>query len=269
MSLLRNTRMQDLKRQCGIYIGIDGCKAGWLAWIFDNGVLKYQISPNLQTLYEDLGKESYCLIDMPIGFSDKANPDRPCDKAARKYLSKIRSSSVFTVPSRQAVFSEDYQSACDVNKALLGKKFSKQTWAIVPKIRELDRFIEQNPSICIRESHPEVVFAAFAGVPMGHNKKTSQGKLERLRLLNSIYPNWMAQLDCAINSTPRKIAMPDDFIDAFALMIACMNQSNLKTLPDLADFDLMGNKREIVYWDLGKRRYDSNSYNRPSKNIGT
>ncbi len=230
------------------YIGIDGCKAGWVAWILEKGELSFQIASTLAELYETVTADSYCLIDMPIGFSDAANPDRLCDKAARKFLSPKRGSSVFSVPSREAVFSEDYESACTVNQTLTGKKFSKQTWYITPKIRELELFLRDNPSFSIRESHPEVVFAALSGQPMVHNKKTTLGRQERMVILNRFAPKWVGLLEQAIDATLRKVAQPDDFIDAFVLMLACQQHHELKSLPEHADFDPEGRRREIVYW---------------------
>lgn len=234
------------------YIGIDGCKAVWVAWVLVNGELRYQIARTLAELYETISVDSYCLIDMPIGFSDADSPDRLCDKAARKLLRPKRGSSVFTVPCREAVFSKDYESACTVNQALTGKKFSKQTWYLTPKIRELEILLSSNTAVSIRESHPEVVFAALSGQPMVHNKKTALGRQERMAVLNALAPKWVELLELAVNTTLRKVAQPDDFIDAFVLMLACQQQHELKSLPEHADFDPEGRRREIVYWPISR-----------------
>ena len=74
------------------YIGIDGCKAGWIAWIVsDNQAPVFKVVKALDELVSDL-IGSKALIDMPIGFSDAQAPDRLCDKAARRFLTSKRGS---------------------------------------------------------------------------------------------------------------------------------------------------------------------------------
>jgi len=58
----------------------------------------------------------------------------------------VRKSSIFPVPCREAVYAETYEKACEVNKLLTGKLISKQAWNIVPKIRDVDRFLVKNKS---------------------------------------------------------------------------------------------------------------------------
>ncbi|MFA0350360.1 DUF429 domain-containing protein, partial [Vibrio sp. 10N.222.55.C6] len=84
------------------------CKAGWLAWIVsDSEVPEFKVVNTLDELVDDLA-EATTLIDMPIGFSDSLTPDRLCDKAARRFLTSKRGSSVFPVPCREAVYQKDY-----------------------------------------------------------------------------------------------------------------------------------------------------------------
>ena len=59
-----------------------------------------------------------------------------------------------------------------------GKAFSKQAFGILPKIRELDRFMTSPLQEWVREAHPEVVFSVLGGAPMEHRKKTAEGKAE-------------------------------------------------------------------------------------------
>ncbi|MFA0025627.1 DUF429 domain-containing protein, partial [Vibrio sp. 10N.261.49.A5] len=172
------------------YIGIDGCKAGWIAWIVSgNEPPEFKVVKTLDELLDDLTGAT-TLIDMPIGFSDSQTPDRLCDKAARRFLTSKRGSSVFPVPCREAVYQTDYIAGCNANVEQLDKKFSKQTWGIVPKIRELDELIETHPNLSIRESHPEVVFAALKGEPLTFSKRTQEGKEERLFIIQQLAPQW-------------------------------------------------------------------------------
>ncbi|WP_333918861.1 DUF429 domain-containing protein [Vibrio crassostreae] len=237
------------------YIGIDGCKAGWIAWIVSgNETPEFKVVKTLEELVDDL-TGSTTLIDMPIGFSDSLTPDRLCDKAARRFLTSKRGSSVFPVPCREAVYQTDYIAACSANVEQLDKKFSKQTWGIVPKIRELDELIESHPSLSIRESHPEVVFAALKGEPLTFSKRTQEGKEERLSIIQQLAPQWCEVVALAISNTKRKDVAIDDIYDAFILMLIVYHAPTLSCLPELSDIggkadkDQNGRVREIVYWD--------------------
>jgi predicted RNase H-like nuclease len=237
------------------YIGIDGCKAGWIAWIVSgNEIPTFKVVNTLDELVDDL-TGSTTLIDMPIGFSDSLTPDRLCDKAARRFLTSKRGSSVFPVPCREAVYQTDYIAACDTNVEQLDKKFSKQIWGIVPKIRELDELIECHPNLSIRESHPEVVFAALKGEPLTFSKRTQEGKEERLSIIQQLAPQWYEGLSLAISNTKRKDVAIDDIYDAFVLMLVAYYAPQLSTLPEPsdvggeADVDQNGRVREIVYWN--------------------
>ncbi|WP_192890041.1 DUF429 domain-containing protein [Vibrio bathopelagicus] len=237
------------------YIGIDGCKTGWIAWIVShNEIPTFKVVNTLDELVDEL-TGSTTLIDMPIGFSDSLTPDRLCDKAARRFLTSKRGSSVFPVPCREAVYQADYISACSANVEQLSKKFSKQTWGIVPKIRELDKLIDDHPNLSIRESHPEVVFAALKGEPLTFSKRAQEGKEERLSIIQQLAPRWSDCLSLAISNTKRKDVAIDDIYDAFVLMSIAYNAPQLSTLPEPsdiggeADVDQNGRVREIVYWN--------------------
>lgn len=231
------------------YIGIDGCKAGWVAWVLEAGIPKLLICPTLDELLQQTGDEGHWLIDMPIGFSTPDQPDRLCDKAARAIL-KARRSSVFTVPCREAVYSETYELACEKNVEHLGKKFSKQTWGIVPKMREVDGFVQRQNRVLVRESHPEVAFTGLAGKPMSFNKKTVQGREERLSVLNDHAPEWLDCLLKEMDRVPRKIAELDDLIDAFVLLVIATQWDELVSLPLNGSTKENGLTREIVYLPL-------------------
>ncbi|WP_394239798.1 DUF429 domain-containing protein [Vibrio astriarenae] len=235
--------------QC-IYLGIDGCKFGWWAWSIEDGRMTGGLFSGLEALLSQYDQPIHCLIDMPIGFSDSESPDRQCDKAARRKLTKVKQSSIFPVPCRDAVYSDSYLQGCELNMKEVGKKFSKQTWGIVPKIRELDEHLrraEVGYNDVIRESHPEVLFAQLAGKPLETNKRTSEGRDERIALLETLHPSLGKAVHQATNKTLRKHVMPDDIIDALVLCMASQSALHLTRLPDKADYDRYGNCREIVY----------------------
>jgi len=225
------------------YLGIDGCKAGWVVWQLNSGSPSFQIVTSLSDI-ADLLTQSRALIDIPIGFSDSTQPDRLCDQAARKFLAPKRGSSVFPVPCKEAAYAETYQQACQINMEQLGKKISKQTWYILPKVCEVDALLREHHSVMLRESHPEVVFKALNKQPLSHSKKTIEGREERLTILNYYCPEWISLLTDSIEQTKRSVAQPDDLIDAFALMLIASKWPQFRTLPEMkAPLD-----NEIVYW---------------------
>ncbi|MFX0073436.1 MAG: DUF429 domain-containing protein, partial [Candidatus Hermodarchaeota archaeon] len=180
-------------------------------------------------------------IDIPIGLRSKGNEPRHCDKAARNYLTRLRSSSVFPTPCRAATYSESYLKANTINRKKTGKGLSKQTWNITNKIREVDVLLRENPEAgdVFIESHPEVCFTALAkGVPMVNYKKTRKGIKERLKLLKSYwkFPNNPLELD--INGFKRNQVETDDILDAWVLAISSSyGRSNLQFLPPDFEYD--------------------------------
>ena len=121
-------------------------------------------------------------IDIPIGLT-LAGP-RPTDSAARALLGP-RASSVFPAPVRAALDAVSYQDASDRSFAVHGKRLSKQTFAILPKIREVDIALRCRPRDAerVREVHPEVSFSVLNNdEPMVHPKRTGLGFTERLTL---------------------------------------------------------------------------------------
>lgn len=81
------------------------------------------------------------LIDVPIGLPWPSVPIRPCDRLARCLLGKPRSSSVFAVPCREALFAGSLEEARTLNRDRIGRSVGAQTWGISPKIAEVDRFL--------------------------------------------------------------------------------------------------------------------------------
>merc|ERR1712070_615966 len=100
-------------------------------------------------------------------------------------LPKGKKSSVFNAPCRQAVRANNYIQAKEINKKILSKSISIQSWNISNKIKEVDEFLIKNKQLNIHESHPELCFINLNnGVPLKNNKKTNQGVNERVSILN-------------------------------------------------------------------------------------
>ncbi len=237
-----------------IGIGIDGCRAGWLMVLFDGTTAEMQMLPEISAFAElDLAGRPVW-VDMPIGFMDNGADGRECDRAARKYLSPLRHSSVFTPPCRAAVYAEKSEASA-MNFEHTGKKLSQQSLNIVPKIRELDSYLTSlsiPDRLLWSEAHPEVVFGALnGGQPLVHKKKNKEGEQQRLQLLQPWFPevfDWMAN---ARGRYLRKDVLPDDIVDALGLAIASyLVQSGLaqeRKLPSNPTRDQEGLLMQIVY----------------------
>ena len=86
----------------GRYLGVDGCRGGWIACILDHGDFRLERFSSMEALFERYPEFDEFLIDMAIGLQSSADQLRP-DDLARKKLGK-KSSTIFPVPCRQAVY---------------------------------------------------------------------------------------------------------------------------------------------------------------------
>ena len=166
----------------GLYIGVDGCKGGWIASILDHGDLLLKRFDSFEALTDCYPEFDAFLIDMAIGLRSSADQLRP-DDLARKEL-ESRASTIFPVPCRQAVYAESEGEQKQANIRILGKSLAKQSISIIPKIRELDEFLEDHPEYRNRilESHPELAFARLRGRVVRTRKKEFTGFMERVNM---------------------------------------------------------------------------------------
>ena len=236
------------------YVGIDGCRAGWFYIGMNEGdAWEAGVFETISGISTFLPEPHLILIDIPIGLKgvDRLESQRCCDKEARAVLRPSRSSSVFPVPSRVALAATTYQQACEFNKAAINRRLSKQTWAIMPKIKEADDFLQENPSAQqrIREMHPEVCFWALNnGFAMEHNKKKMEGFYERKMVLSRICKETDTIIHHALNHFPRREVAKDDILDAFVGVVTAKYYYNcLATLPATPEFDEMNLPMEVVF----------------------
>lgn len=170
----------DMKSTC---IGVDGCKGGWIAAVLQDGKLQINKYDSMKTILSMYPEFDEFLIDMVIGLPSNGAHVRP-DAEARRLIPG-RTSTIFAVPSRQAVYADTEEEQVEENKKALGKGLAKQTMAIIPKIRELDSFLntEIQYKNVIKESHPEVCFARLNGAVIMTKKSYYEGMSERIHIL--------------------------------------------------------------------------------------
>jgi predicted RNase H-like nuclease len=231
-----------------VVAGIDGCPTGWLCLTKDlaSGEVTARILPKIMALLTFDPKPEVVMVDVPIGLTD-AGP-RECDLKARAYLKAPRASSVFPAPVRPTLPATNYPHACRIGKKTDGRKLSRQVWAILPKIREVDIFLRSDPRISqwVREVHPEVCFWAWNdNKAMVNRKKNPVGRLEREALVKRVYG---AAYATARSSLPRGHYANDDLLDAFAALWSAERVVSGKAiiLPPTPPIDSCGLRMEIV-----------------------
>lgn len=199
-------------------IGIDGCKGGWVVATSDASLasLAFHIAPDFGTIIESLEDDTQVVVDIPIGLTEDGT--RACDTRARELLG-ARHSSVFSTPCRVSFPARTYREACALNFAGCGKCISQQTYGILSKISEVDSVMTPVLQSCVRESHPEVVFARLAGAGniLHYNKKKVDGARERLALLARVTPAFDLEGERA--RLGRAKVQRDDVIDAMACLV--------------------------------------------------
>ncbi|OQW85812.1 MAG: hypothetical protein BWK72_20395 [Rhodoferax ferrireducens] len=234
-----------------MHVGVDGCRAGWIAVCANEIGLKYSIFREIDALVQAHRAAKQILVDIPIGLPGTGCSRRPCDSLARKVLGN-RAASVFPAPSRAAAHADDIAEARRLNIEELGVSLSAQAWGICQKIAEVDKFLLANPNVrsIVREIHPEVCFWGLnGGSPMRHSKKTKEGVVERLELLESVDPRAGAFYLRVIAETLRKDVQRDDVLDALVGCLTGMAQATgtLTQLSGASKKDGEGLPMEMVY----------------------
>lgn len=159
-------------------IGIDGAKSGWVAVLLEEGrFVDAVVAPSLAEILARYPEAGAFAIDVPIGYPER--DARPADTEARKFIG-ARRSSVFNVPPLCVLQAPSYSEANALSREITEKGISKQSYALREKIFEAER-LAADPRVY--EVHPEVSFRELKGSPLEAPKKTWNGMMERLRLL--------------------------------------------------------------------------------------
>ena len=232
--------------QDGLYIGVDGCRGGWIAAVLDHGDMKLLRYDNLSSLIEEYPAFDAFLIDMAIGLRNSTNEIRP-DNEAKKELGP-KASSVFPIPSRDAVYADGEEAQKQANIHTLGKSLAKQSIAIIPKIRELDTFLNAHPEYKnkILESHPEVDFARLNGSVLMSRKKEEPGPSQRIAILSEFLDQ--KELYRMYDKAKELRCNQDDLIDAICLAVtgALYAHGQYETIPAEPELDERGLIMQLI-----------------------
>jgi len=135
--------------------GIDGCRGGWVVVTAssEGGATSVERVPNLRGVVSrvDSGELGAVGIDIPIGLPESGS--RRCDVEARKMIGSRRSS-VFPAPIRALLGATSYEEALSRSRGIAGKVLSRQVFAILPKITEVDHLMTPDCQHQLVEVHP-------------------------------------------------------------------------------------------------------------------
>lgn len=226
--------------------GVDGCPDGWVVALEDleNGALSVRVAPDFAGVLALAPGPSLVAIDIPIGLPERGA--RPSDRAARALLGPGATSRVFPAPPRAVLAARSYDEANRLRRALEGKGVSRQTYAILAKIREVDEALAHGPRARVCEVHPELSFRAMAGAARGlAPKKTAEGRAARERLVRRHFPSLGPR---ALAERPPRVRA-DDLLDAFAALWSArrIHAGSETVLPDPPPRDGRGRPMAIRF----------------------
>jgi predicted RNase H-like nuclease len=240
--------------------GVDGCKEGWIAVIRRrDGLLSAKVFGSFGDILAGLSDDAVVAVDMPIGLLAFTRQGGRGPEVLVRRLLGARQSSVFSIPSRAAVFAADepfitverWYEAHRIASAVARRTsdpprgVSIQAFGIFSKIRELDRLLRERQDLreFVVESHPEVAFWRLNGErAMTLPKKVKgsvnpAGMAERRALLAS-HGIESAFLDARL---PRG-AGEDDLLDAAAMLLIAARHArgDARPFPDPPGRDEFG-----------------------------
>lgn len=236
-------------------IGVDGCRSGWLAVHSQVGFeCEVRVHRTFREVWAWGGGKTPILVDVPIGLTEAGEFGRTCDWETRRRLGSPRAASVFTPPVRSALAACSWQEAAQVQQRFTGKRLSRQAWGIAARIREVDRFLQEDPKrqCLVREVHPELLFWSLNGQrPMRNSKKRGAGREERLAVLTGYWPGARGLCERVRREFRGEGVAADDVLDALVCVVAARACAGcFRTLPEEPPLDSAGLRMEILYPDL-------------------
>jgi predicted RNase H-like nuclease len=219
-SLARHTmaRMND-----SWLAGVDGCPAGWVAAFvrLAGEDTRVRVVSHFADVANAPEAPGIIAVDVPIGLPERIGLGGRGPEAAVRPLLGTRRSSVFSVPSRAAIYAQSFGEACRIGTETSQppRKISKQLFMIAPKIREVDRLLREAPALASKvfEVHPEVAFWRLNGNRALEEPKKIKGvpygpglALRRRLLMEAGFSR-----ACVEAAPPRGVG-PDDLLDSLA-----------------------------------------------------
>jgi predicted RNase H-like nuclease len=217
--------------------GVDGCRAGWVLALASPDLTGVTVTV-LPTFADVVARAGIIAVDMPIGLPDFIGPQGRGPEQAVRPLLGGRQSSVFSVPSRAAIYADDYAEACRLAFATSDppRKVSKQLFHIAPKIREVDQALRADAGVSARvfEAHPEVAFWRLNGeTALGEPKKVKGTPYPPGIALRRGLLRGAGLPPIVVDAPPPRGAAVDDCLDALAnlTVAARLAQGHARAFP--------------------------------------
>lgn len=236
--------------------GVDGCRGGWIVVFCRFGQRKdaiVEVRQNFSDIVMDPRAPAVIAVDMPIGLPDHSSRGgRAAEREVRSLLGP-RKSSVFSTPSRAAVFAygEGYEKVCAIARQTSDPPWapSKQAFHIFPRIMEIDIALRGDPDAInrVHEVHPELTFRLMKGAPLEEPKKR-RGRLHEAGLAarRALLLEQGFAAEFLDGPLPRGAGLPkascDDLYDACATLwsAARIHTECAKVFPSAPDCDAAG-----------------------------
>ncbi len=176
--------------------GVDGVRGGWamaVTAVADGSPVEFSVWDDVGELWAEARARGLLAVgfDMPVGLPGADR--RTADVAARELL-QARRSSLFWTPPLCTLDAADYAAANLRSRQRTERGLSAQTFALMPKIRELrttlapeDFALQAVPRAA--EVHPESSFVRLVGAPMAFSKTKLAGTRERTAALAEVFPD--------------------------------------------------------------------------------
>jgi predicted RNase H-like nuclease len=203
--------------------GADGCSGGWIvAFVRVQGdEIRLRLVPRFADVLAAPEAPVVVAVDMPIGLPERAGlGGRAAENSVRPLLG-ARQSSVFSVPSRAAIYAGEYREACRIalDTSEPPRRVSKQLFNIAPKIREVDEALRGLPAAPQRvfEVHPELAFWRLNGNrALAEPKKIKSRPCESGLALRRQLLVAAGFSESAVHAAAPKGGAADDLLDALA-----------------------------------------------------
>ena len=247
--------------------GVDWAEEAWLALLLQDGEYRgYVLERKIADLWKSIEHTDLALIDVPIGLPDSdghLEQREDLDKQARRITG--RPSSIFPVPTREACEAvadgDSYTDVLEINRSIVGKGISRQSYSIADQIHDVDAFLKRNPDLHDRvvESHPEVCFRGLFGQQLSRRKISAAGVSERLQALNAVFdaPEALLWNVCQELESEDIDVSVDDVIDTLGLAATAVSPTEeRRTLHpngggEVPVTDGEGLPMQMIYWTDG------------------
>jgi predicted RNase H-like nuclease len=219
------------------YVGLDPASRGWFGVVLTDDGWDTDLFPSILSVWKYHSDAERILLGVPIGLPSDGR--RACDVAARAKLGP-RGRSVFYAPTRDAVYSRNIEEAKRVNESA-GYSVQTGAWSVVPRIREVDEFLDVYPNARDRfhETHPEVCFYGLNGRNvLDAPKRAEEGVARRKALLAEEYREAATIYEESVEGYTTPAYAPtvggvDDILDALvAAVTARRPPEELSHLPE-------------------------------------